>query len=148
MTHIPQKKTLVKVDCTGCSYCCDFVLLKVARPNMLVRAKGVAKRDKHGDLMILGDRKFYDATFFGFHNIKITPSKLVMLYKIPRAYKVFWKVVEKELWFKVNARCKKLNTKTKLCKIYNRRPEVCKKAACVLQVPNFKGLYEMGWKEI
>lgn len=148
MRYTPQNKSEMKVDCKGCSVCCEFVLLKVERPSRFLKIHKIISRNKKGDLLIIGDRKGYDRTFFGFHNIKVTPSKEIMLYTIPPAYPVYWKAMKGEFWIKVCARCKKLNKKTKLCKIYNRRPEVCKVAKCVLQEPNYKGDYETGWQKL
>ena len=148
--NIPNNnKTEQKFDCASCSLCCDFVIIKIEVRKAMTRKLLPIKKTRTANYIIIGDRRGFDAQFFNYHNIKIAMSLDMMLYTLPQC-KVFWKQTPdgKEVWFKAMIRCKKLSRKLKMCKIYGRRPIVCKNSGCIKLEPKWESLYEKGWQEV
>jgi len=144
-----NNKAEQKFDCAGCKYCCEFVILKITVSKAMTRKLLPVKKTRRAGYLIMGDPRGFDSQFFNYHNIKITRSNAMMLYELPQTG-LFWKQSPdgKEVWFKAMTRCKKLSRKLGLCKIYNRRPEVCKNSGCMKLEPDWEAKYEKGWQEV
>lgn len=139
-----KKNKVVEVleDCLGCSWCCEWVLLKVStRLKVNKVCAHIGKKYK-----IIGDSREPDKKYFELHNIKINDLKRIKIYSFT-ADEIFYKKVGGELWFKVPIKCTKLN-KSGWCSIHNKRPVACKVANCPLLDEDCDSKYKEGWSLI
>jgi len=145
----PIKKTkTVKVNCAGCSLCCEFLVVRVKPPKPNIKVNKICVKGRKNNYVIVGDRRPFDFNFFKYHNVKVTASKEIMLYELPPSVKPTYKIVDGEYWFNVPIRCKKLAIRGKFCKIYNRRPECCKVSDCILLEEDKGDVYIKDWNKL
>ena len=128
--------TVKKYDCTGCN-CCEYVILRTKNKNRF-------SVNTNYCVLVLDRLPVTSVEFFMYHDIKInmTPNSYEFIFS--KDTPIQTKKDEKYIYYRIDIKCKFLH-KNK-CKIYNRRPEICKIAQCPKLNKDIKKVVYENWK--
>jgi len=126
----PTNKKIKEFKCLkSCGACCEFTIIKTRNLKAKIKNElGLWKK-------LETEPRSIDVEFYQYHGIAIARKK--HLTKPPTFWWVFecdeeikTKIVGDEKHFRIPLKCRHL--KNNKCKIYRRRPEVCKTGTCPL----------------